>query len=97
MRLRLKNLKRIDKVQPFAIEKRKDLKFAKACQLKLRNRFQVLDEEGADAEGYWAEVEQAVTGATEAVIGRRRGFQCERWTQDNTWKLIDDRKKLTCQ
>ena len=51
MRLRLKKLKKIDNVQSFAIEKLKDLKSDEAYQLELRNRFQVLDEVGADVEG----------------------------------------------
>ena len=54
MRLRLKKLKKIDKVQSFAIEKLKHLKPDEAYQLELRNRFQVLDEVGADIEGYRA-------------------------------------------
>ena len=95
MRLRLKKLKKTEKVQSFVIAKLKDPKSVEAYHLQLRNRFQVLQEvdmEG-DVEDHWAGFKQTVPNTAEVTIGRRRGSQREKWIQEQTWELIDEGKK----
>ena len=94
LQLRLKRLKKSEKVQPFATTKLKDPETVKAYQLQLHNRFQVLQETGADLEEQWADFKVAVTKSAEATIGRRRGSQREKWIQEKTWDLIDERKEM---
>jgi len=35
---------------------------------------------------------QAVKESADTVLGKRRGFNKERWISANSWKLIDERK-----
>nr|XP_013768708.1 PREDICTED: uncharacterized protein LOC102205648 [Pundamilia nyererei] len=40
----------------------------------------------------WDELKEAVVGAAESKIGRRRGGFKERWISDRSWELIDQRR-----
>ncbi|KAI8782811.1 craniofacial development protein 2, partial [Biomphalaria glabrata] len=92
-KLRLKRQpKRATRPRPFNVEKLKDGNTAAQFQLKLTNRFEAL----ADIltlEEEWANFKDTTIGCAEEVIGRRRGSYKERWIQDRTWKLIDERKE----
>ncbi|KAI8781030.1 craniofacial development protein 2, partial [Biomphalaria glabrata] len=84
--------KQATRPRPFNVEKFKDGNTAAQLQLKLTNRFETL----ADIltlEEEWANFEDTTIGCAEEVIGRRRGSYKERWIQDRTWKLIDERKE----
>ena len=36
----------------------------------------------------------AILETAEEILGRRRGSRLERWIQDWTWKIIDEREKI---
>lgn len=73
MRLRLKKLKKSERVQPFASTKLKNQETARAYQIQLQKRFQALQEAGPDLEEQWTGFKMAVTNSAEATIGRIRG------------------------
>ncbi|KAI8771477.1 craniofacial development protein 2, partial [Biomphalaria glabrata] len=93
-KLRLKRQpKRATRPRPFNVEKLKDGNIAAQFQLKLKNRFEALtDILTLDEE--WANFKDTTIECAEEVIGRRRGSYKERWIQDRTWKLIDERKEV---
>ena len=43
-------------------------------------------------EDQWTGFKNTVIEVAEETIGRRRGTQKERWIQDRTWQLIDNRR-----
>ncbi|VDP13512.1 unnamed protein product [Heligmosomoides polygyrus] len=42
----------------------------------------------------WEAVKTALSESAEATIGRRRGKRKEQWIREETWKLIDERKRV---
>ncbi|XP_078619529.1 uncharacterized protein LOC144886675 [Branchiostoma floridae x Branchiostoma japonicum] len=94
MKLRLKKLAVKKKMKPFATDKLKDPMMSEKYQLKLQNRFQVLQEMGQDVETQWSLFKETVTKSAEETIGRRRGSRKEQWIKDHTWDLIDERRKM---
>ena len=96
LRLRLKQKQITHPQRPFAVEKLNDRTIVEQYQLKLQNRFQVL-ENIAEIEDQWTQFKDIVTMSAEETIGRRRGTQREKWIQDRTWKHIDDRKNIKKQ
>uniref|UniRef100_A0A914WQC5 Reverse transcriptase domain-containing protein n=1 Tax=Plectus sambesii TaxID=2011161 RepID=A0A914WQC5_9BILA len=41
----------------------------------------------------WTNIKETVVGVAEEVLGWRRGTQRERWIQERSWALIDERKQ----
>ena len=95
-RLRLKRKKQCKPIRPIAVEKLKDATIAEQFKTKLENRFQLL-QDATDIEDQWTGFKNTVIEIAEETIGRRRGTQKERWIQERTWQLIDDRKISKCQ
>ncbi|XP_074841593.1 uncharacterized protein LOC142008310 [Carettochelys insculpta] len=91
LRLHLKRKQERQTARPYAVEKLRDQAIAEQYKLKLRNRFQQMQRE-TSLEDQWMQFKRAVTEIAEGMIGRRRGTQKERWIQDRTWQLIDERK-----
>ncbi|XP_078682172.1 uncharacterized protein LOC144916725 [Branchiostoma floridae x Branchiostoma belcheri] len=94
MRLRLKKLTVKKKQKPFATDKLKDPTSSEKYRIKLQNRFQLLQEMGPDLEDQWSFFRETLTQSAEETIGRRRGSRKEQWIKEDTWKLIDERKKM---
>ena len=90
-RLRLKRKKQCKPIRPIAVEKLKDTKTAEQFKIKLENQFQLL-QDATDIEDQWTGFKNTMIEVAEETIGRRRGTQKERWIQDRTWQLIDERK-----
>ena len=90
-RLRLKRKKECKPIQPIAVEKLKDTIIAEQFKIKLENQFQLL-QDAVDIEDQWTGFKNTVIEVAEETIERRRGTQKERWIQDRTWQLIDERK-----
>ena len=80
----------------FSVHRWRDDTMAKRFQLELKNRFDLL-QDTADIEEQWSAFKQVLTGSADAAMGTRRGSQKERWIQDRTWNLIDERKMVKCQ
>lgn len=79
---------------PVNIQRLKDANTAAEFQLELKNRFQLLAEEGNNGNNensatLWDELKEAVVGAAESKIGHRWGGCKERWISDRSWELID--------
>ena len=91
MKLKLKPQRQSIPKRPFATEKLKEPATAEDFALKLRNRFTLL-EETTDIEDFWYNVKDITIDCAQTTIGRRRGRRRERWIQDQSWKLIDERK-----
>uniref|UniRef100_A0A2C9L7L6 Endonuclease/exonuclease/phosphatase domain-containing protein n=1 Tax=Biomphalaria glabrata TaxID=6526 RepID=A0A2C9L7L6_BIOGL len=90
--LRLKRRpKRATRPRPFNVDKLKECNIAAQFQLKLKNRFETLADI-LNLEEEWANFKDTTIECAKEVIGRRRGSYKERWIQDRTWKLIDERK-----
>lgn len=91
----LKHLQpRLQRPSPFNVQPLKDANTAVEFQLELRNCFQLLAEEGNNGSNensakLWDELKEAVVGATESKIGRRRGGFKERCISDCSWELIN--------
>ncbi|KAI8498288.1 hypothetical protein Bbelb_242320 [Branchiostoma belcheri] len=94
MRLRLKKLTVKKKQKPFATDKLKDPTSSEKYRIKLQNRFQLLQEMGPDLEDQWSFFRETLTQSAVETIGRRRGSRKEQWIKEDTWKLIDERKKM---
>lgn len=96
LRLRLKRLPNPPRrSRPFHVMKLKQPSIALQFRLEIKNRFQALGEleEDEDLERRWTKLKDVLTTSAEAVIGRRRGSYKERWIQDRSWHLIDDRRR----
>ncbi|XP_017334791.3 craniofacial development protein 2-like [Ictalurus punctatus] len=91
IRLKLKRVAGHNTVRSFASEKLKDRVNAEPFHIELANRFQILDN-SASIEEQWAQIKDAAIETAERTIGRRRGTQRERWIQDRTWLLLDERR-----
>lgn len=91
IRLKLKRVAGRNTVRSFASEKLKDRVNAEHFHIELANRFQILDN-SASIEEQWAQIKDAAIETAERTIGRRRGTQRERWIQDRTWSLLDERR-----
>ncbi|XP_026047154.1 craniofacial development protein 2-like [Astatotilapia calliptera] len=95
-KLHLKRLQpRLQRPSPFNIQRLKDANTAAEFQLELRNHFQLLAAEGnnnKNPDTLWDELKEAVVGAAESKIGRRRGGFKERWISDRSWELIDQHR-----
>ena len=92
VQLKLKKLEKHNPVKPFAIEKLKEEQTSTQFQLKLSNKFQLLDEAG-DYEEQWAMFREVVVSVAEDQLGRR-AKRYEMWIQEHTWILIDEWKKI---
>ena len=95
-RLRLKRKKECKPIRPIAVEKLKDTTITEQFKIKLENQFQLL-QNAVDIEDQWTGLKNTVIEVAEETIGRRRGTQKERWIQDRTWQLIDERKVTKSQ
>uniref|UniRef100_A0A914V3E1 Reverse transcriptase domain-containing protein n=1 Tax=Plectus sambesii TaxID=2011161 RepID=A0A914V3E1_9BILA len=91
-RLRLKRQPLKDqRPKPFDVVKLKDPELKRQFNAAVRNRFELLTP-SADVEAQWTNYRDALTAAAEETIGRRRGTFRERWIQERSWKLIDERR-----
>lgn len=71
----------------------KDRNVNERFQIELRNRFQALEQsESADLEDRWKLFRDTVVESPDVAIGRRKGTYKERWIQDETCGLIDERR-----
>ena len=83
IKIKLKKIKHQEKIKPFAIEKLKSKRVEDEYKIKLRNRFQALEEKDNIDEN-WDLFKQAVLTTAEEVIGRKRGSNREQWIKDET-------------
>ena len=95
--LRLKKLSRQTRIKPFAVEKLEDPTVSQQFKITLQNRFQQLQDSGQDLEEQWTMFKEAVSESAELTIGRRRGSRREQWIKEDTWNLIDERKKAKAE
>ncbi len=94
IRLKFKRTPARKTIRPFAVEKLKAPDIKQRFQLELRNRFQILQNtEGAQLEHQWTNIKDTMAAVANDVLGRRRGTQRERWIQERSWELIDERKR----
>ena len=91
LKLKLKRRQEQRSTKPFAVEKLKHDDNSAQYQLELTNRFQAL-QDTTDIEEQWHLFRKAVTESAGITVGRRRGSHKERWIQDSTWAIIDQRK-----
>ncbi len=90
LKLRLKKQRAIRSKRLFNVEKLKNDAVKHRYQQCLTDAFQNL--ENCAVEDQWSSFNNMVISCAEEVVGRRRGTQRERWIQEDTWKLIDERK-----
>lgn len=64
---------------------------AEQFKIELCNRFEVLAEV-YDAEEKWSRLKKVIIDSSESTVGRRRGTYRERWIQERTWVVIDERR-----
>ncbi|XP_022245853.1 uncharacterized protein LOC111086614 [Limulus polyphemus] len=92
-KVKFKVQQKTKKPKAFAVNKLKDPRVAEEFQLKLRNKFEVL-ENLEDIETHWEGFKKKIREVAEEVLGRRRGTNRERWISDGTWTVIDERKRV---
>ena len=92
IQLKLKKILKPKSVKPFAMEKLKKENHRKRFQLTLNNKFAPLLEVN-DFEEQWKIFKEGVVSAAEEELGRRKGKRKERWIQERTWQLVDERRK----
>ena len=77
----------------FDSTKLKDTNTRLRYQLEVCNRFASLEETN-DIEVRWSNVKDVVHTAADSVIGWRCGTHKENWISNESWTLIDERKKV---
>jgi hypothetical protein len=92
----LKRLQKQPKARPFAVEKLANPVVVAQYGAQLKVRLQEA-QDAAEVDSKWVRFKTAVTDAAEETVGRRRGTRRERWIQDDTWRLIDERQKVKCR
>ena len=93
MRLKFKRLKQAEKQKIFDTAKLKDTNTRLKYQLKVRNRFVSL-EEANDIEVRWSNFKDVAHTAAVSITGRRQGTHKELCISNESWTLIDERKKV---
>ena len=92
VKLRLKRKKEEKTVRPIDVEKLKNADTAEKFRLELTNRFEIL-QHSEDIEKEWDQLKNCVNETAEKTVGRRRGSRKEQWISEETWQVIDKRKK----
>ncbi|KAJ8417554.1 hypothetical protein AAFF_G00223970 [Aldrovandia affinis] len=75
--------------QVYAVDKLKNDVISKSYCEEVSKKLEVL-QHPSSIEEQWGWFFRAISAV--AVLGRRRGFNKERWISDRTWNLIDERK-----
>ena len=97
IRLKLKRNRKANKapLNPvFDSEKLRLREFNQAFKLEMRNRFEALSLlDDADSNQYWESIKLCFHNAAKATIGYRKSPK-DQWLSDQTWELIETRKKV---
>ena len=91
MKLRRTRVKSDRKV--FDIRKLKNQNTKRSFCVELNNRFQALGDLGESIEEQWANIRDAYTDTSQAVLGYRNSKRKE-WLSDRTWALVEERKEV---
>ena len=91
--LRLKRMPQKKGTKPFATEKLEDRATVDAYCLTLSERFRMLDADSSIADRCES-FKSVVKDVAAETTGRRREPSHENWISDETWRLIDERKKV---
>ncbi|KAK0136885.1 hypothetical protein N1851_026907 [Merluccius polli] len=91
MRLKLKKVEKVQPKRPYAVDKLKNNNVSESFREELSKKLAV-PQHPSTIEEQWSLFSRTITETAEAVLGRRRGTNKERWITDHTWKLIDERK-----
>jgi hypothetical protein len=93
-------LKRVTRVQPdiqFNSSRLANNTVREKFRIEVRNRFQQLQEdEDGDVEAKWTNIRDTYREVAEEVLGRRKRFR-EEWISEETWTVIEEKKKLKIQ
>ncbi|KAK0133280.1 hypothetical protein N1851_031194 [Merluccius polli] len=90
-RLMLKKVEKVQPKRPYAVDKLKNNNVSESFREELSKKLAV-PQHPSTIEEQWSLFSRTITETAEAVLGRRRGTNKERWITDHTWKLIDERK-----
>ena len=91
IRLKLKKVRKVQPKRPYAVDKLKNTNISESYHEELSRKLEA-PQRPSNIEEQWRMFTRAITETAEAVLGRRRGTNKERWITDKTWNLIDERK-----
>ncbi|KAJ8411253.1 hypothetical protein AAFF_G00172590 [Aldrovandia affinis] len=91
IRLKLKKVQTVRAKRAYAVDKLKNDVISKRYCEEFSKKLEVL-QHPSSIEEQWGWFSRAISETAVAVLGRRRGYNKERWISDRTWNLIDERK-----
>ena len=93
IRLKLRRARVKSDRKVFDIRKLKNEDTKRSFCVELNNRFQALGDLGESTEEQWANIRDAYTDTSQAVLGYRNSKRKE-WLSDKTWALVEERKEV---
>lgn len=98
IKIKLKRLSKNKQFRPYAVNKLKDKSTIEKYQNKLLTNFKAAhndteEEEDEDIENSWSRFKTIIYQCADEELGKRRGTRKEQWIKEDTWELIDERKK----